>query len=94
MKIENVDLSYNVSYSYDTKDPTAARRKEVGFLYSKRCWDFGIRYVSDIIPVLKSTGISSVPEEYIYFTISLKPFMESRDDNPFFAFKLPQDEDN
>ena len=88
----NSHYRYHASYSYDTMDSLAARRKEVGFLYSKRCWDFGIRYVSDIRPVLKSTGISSVPEEYIYFTINLRPFMQTGN-NPFFAYKLPSKEE-
>lgn len=88
----NSHYSYNASYSYDTKDSLAARRKEFGFLYTKRCWDFGIRYVEDLRPVLKSDGIGSMPERYIYFTINLKPFMESGS-NPFFAFKLPEEEE-
>lgn len=84
---------FNAAYSYDIDDSSAARKKELGFLYTKRCWDFGIRYVEDLRPVLLTDGIGSLREKYIYFTISLRPFMESGN-NPFFAFKLPDSEES
>jgi LPS-assembly protein len=47
---------------------------EVGFLYSKRCWDFGLRYVENNRPVLRQNSITdSTFDKYIYFTIILKP---------------------
>ena len=91
----NSHYSYNIGYDYDL-NLNVEKRKEIGFLYTKRCWDFGIRYVENNRPVLQQIGgvtsISSIPEKYIYFTITLKPFMQSGENNPFFAFKLPEDE--
>ncbi len=81
--------TYKIAYDYDL-ELEVIKRKELGFIYSKRCWDFGIRYVQNNRPVLQNTlagGISNIPERYIYFTINLKPFMAS-ENNPFFAYKL------
>jgi len=35
---------YGAAYAYDFEH---ARKKgsEIGFVYTKRCWDFGLRYV-------------------------------------------------
>lgn len=85
--------TYRVAYDYDL-ELEVTKRKEIGFIYSKRCWDFGIRYVQNNRPVLQNTasgGISNIPERYVYFTINLKPFMASND-NPFFAYKLDDKE--
>ncbi len=85
--------TYKMAYDYDL-ELEVVKRKELGFVYSKRCWDFGIRYVQNNRPVLQNTragGISNIPERYIYFTINLKPFMASNN-NPFFAYKLDDKE--
>ncbi len=81
--------TYRMVYDYDL-ELEVVKRREIGFVYSKRCWDFGIKYVENNRPVLQNTsagGISNIPERYVYFTINLKPFMASND-NPFFAYKL------
>jgi len=75
------DLSYryNEHYKYFTKyaldvENNLKKYAEVGFLYSKRCWDFGLRYVENNRPVLLQGGkTDSVYDKYVYFTIIMKP---------------------
>ena len=77
----NADASYRYDrhYKYFTRyafdvENSIKKYAEVGFLYSKRCWDFGLRYVENNRPVLLNGGItSSVYDKYVYFTIALKP---------------------
>jgi len=77
----NADLSYRYDshYRYFTKyaidvENNIKKYAEVGFLYSKRCWDFGLRYVENNRPVLLNGGVtSSVYDKYVYFTIIMKP---------------------
>ncbi|MGB3960731.1 MAG: LPS assembly protein LptD [Sulfurimonas sp.] len=81
--------NYNRHYSYHTRydyDVESSQRKslEFGFLYKKRCWDFGIRYAENNIAVLANLangGQSSIYDRYVYFTIVLKPFMTSIKEN-------------
>ncbi len=77
----NMDASYryNKHYKYFTKyafdaENSIKKYAEVGFLYSKRCWDFGLRYVENNRPVLLQNGVTnSVFDKYVYFTIIMKP---------------------
>ena len=77
----NADASYRYDehYKYFTRyavdiENNIKKYAEVGFLYSKRCWDFGLRYVENNRPVLLQNGItSSVYDKYVYFTIIMKP---------------------
>ena len=75
----NVSYRYNDHYKYFAGynyDIEAGRKKssEVGFLYSKRCWDFGLRYVENTRPILTNNNLaSSIDDRYIFFTITLKP---------------------
>ena len=68
----NKRFQYFGKYSYDFE---YAKKKnvEVGFLYSKRCWDFGLRYIENNRPILTNNESASVYDRYIYFTIALKP---------------------
>lgn len=81
--------SYFIAYDYDL-ELQKQKRAEFGFLYSKRCWDFGMKYVENNRPVLDRTGnTQGIQERYIYFTISLKPFMSTGNtDSSLFAYKL------
>ena len=86
--------SYYFAYDYDL-ELKQKKRTEVGFLYSKRCWDFGMKYVENNRPVLNRQVLNSedetngITERYIYFTISLKPFMSTGSvDSSLFAYKL------
>ncbi|MCD4667726.1 MAG: LPS assembly protein LptD [Sulfurimonas sp.] len=84
--------SYHAAYDYDI-ELEIKKRAELGFLYSKRCWDFGITYAENNRPELGEDGITNNYEKYIYFTLALKPFMQSGGE-PFFAFKLPEDDND
>lgn len=74
--------SYHLSYNYDLEN-SLKKSAEIGFLYKKRCWDFGIRYLENIRPILTQTGSSSIADKYIYFTIALRPFMSSNRTSDF-----------
>ncbi|MFY9143367.1 LPS-assembly protein LptD [Sulfuricurvum sp.] len=59
--------------AYDYREDLL-KRSEIGFLYSQRCLDFGIRYVQNRRPVLtNNVNNNSVDDSYIFFTIILKP---------------------
>ncbi len=88
----NNHYSYHAAYAYDI-ERKIKKRVEIGFLYKKRCWDFGISYAENNSPELSSDGIDNSYEKYIYFTIVLKPFMQSGGE-PFFAMKLPDGDEN
>lgn len=50
------------------------KRSEIGFLYSQRCWDFGVRFVQNRRPILTYPSTSSVANDsYIFLTLILKP---------------------
>ena len=86
----NRHYSYYARYDYDLES-LERKSLEFGFLYKKRCWDFGIRYAENNRPILTDTGIaSSIYDRYIFFTIVLKPFMTSTQANgdSNFAFRL------
>lgn len=64
---------YFGSYAYDL-ERNEKKRVEVGFMYQKRCWDFGLRYVENNRPILRSGGSpDSVYDRYVYMTVMLKP---------------------
>ena len=68
---------------------------EIGFLYQKRCWDFGLRYVENNRPILNLSGISdSVYDRYIYLTLRLKPIMSPNSNASGFAYRLPDKSEN
>lgn len=59
--------------AYDYREDLM-KRSEVGFLYSQRCLDFGIRYVQNRRPILTNNATNnSVDDSYIFITIILKP---------------------
>ena len=71
--------SYKVKLDYDL-ETSLKKSEEIGFLYQKRCWDFGLKYVENNRPILtKDNRSSSVYDRYIYFTIVFKPFMRGGD---------------
>ncbi len=80
--------SFNGIYNYDTISHEA-KNKEIGFLYKKRCWDFGLRYSENRRPVLTTSGDSFVYDKYIYLTLVLKPLMQSSNAS-LFSYKIPQ----
>jgi len=72
----NNHYSFSALYNYDAISKTA-KTQEIGFMYKKRCWDFGIRYSESRRPILTNDVKSFVDERYIYFTILLKPLMNA-----------------
>ena len=85
----NKHYSYNFRYNYDI-ELQEKKNMEIGFLYKKRCWEFGIKYAEDNRPILDSSGQpASVYDKYIYFTITLKPFMQPSANSSAFVYKLP-----
>lgn len=76
--------SYKLVYNYDYQI-NQKKNLEVGFLYKKRCWDFGLKYVENNRP----TQYDSIYDRYVYFTILLKPFMQQRGTDNF-SYKLPE----
>ncbi|MDA7817036.1 LPS assembly protein LptD [Sulfurimonas sp.] len=89
---------YNKRYSYHFKmdydlDRSEKKSAEVGFLYSKRCWDFGLRYVENNRPVLDENGVSSaIYDRYIFMTVALKPVMSAGNKSSGFVYKIPDKE--
>ena len=63
---------YFTKVAYDVED-AVKKRMEIGFLYSKRCWEFGIRYVENNRPILTNNDAASIFDKYVYFTVALKP---------------------
>ncbi|MEA1917223.1 MAG: LPS assembly protein LptD [Campylobacterota bacterium] len=62
----------NATLDYDIHE-SVKKRFSLGFIYSKRCWDFGIEYVENNRPILTNNLTNSVYDKYIYFKIVLKP---------------------
>ena len=82
--------SFNAIYNYDLEEEQK-KSFEIGFLYQKRCWDFGIRYVENNRPVLTTVGEEkSIYDKYIYLSIVLKPFMKPDTDSSNISYKLPE----
>lgn len=86
----NEHYSYFMNYNYDIQS-SVKKRAEIGFLYKKRCWDFGIRFVEYNRPVLTKSGNvdNSIYDKYIFFTIVLKPIMSTGSGASEYAFTLP-----
>ncbi len=84
----NAHYSYSALYDYDLELKTK-KKAEIGFLYEKRCWNFGLRYAENNRPILTNNNqASSIYDRYIYFTVVLKPLMKPTASN-FFGLRLP-----
>jgi len=85
----NAHYSYNASYNYDIESKER-KSMSLGFIYTKRCWDFGISYTENNRPVLTTVGSanSSVYDRYIFLTIVLKPLMKENTGKSFLSYKL------
>lgn len=85
----NNHYSYNMAYNYDVEN-SLKKSVSVGFLYTKRCWDFGLKYLENNNPTLTTSGSTSSYDRYIYFTVNLKPLMSSGSTNSLFQYRLPE----
>ncbi len=84
----NEHYSYTAGLNYDL-EATTKKTLQVGFMYKKRCWDFGLKYVENNRPVLSSSG--NLYQRYLYFTIVLKPIMKpTAKANSAFTYRLPK----
>mgnify|MGYP002712985428 CR=1 FL=1 len=82
--------SYNFRLDYDLENRDK-KSFEIGFLYQKRCWDFGITYLENNRPILNQNGVSdSIYDRYIYLTIRLKPMMKPDRRLSGFVYRLPE----
>lgn len=91
----NASYNYNKHYSYSAiynYDIEAQQKKNfsIGFMYKKRCWDFGLRYSENRRPVLTNNGTADyIDDRYIYLTIVLKPLMQSNNASSFISYRFP-----
>lgn len=77
----NADIAYQYNRYYKIFGLVAydyhedlLKRSEIGFLYTQRCFDFGLRFVQNRRPILTNTnGNDSVDDSYIFITLILKP---------------------
>jgi len=89
----NRHYSFSALYNYDMESKEK-KSMSIGFMYKKRCWNFGIRYSENNRPVLGTNGTaSSIYDRYIYVTVVLKPLMQPNK-NSSFAYKLPNKQTN
>jgi LPS-assembly protein len=89
----NRHYSFSALYNYDLE---TKKKKSIslGFMYQKRCWDFGIKYSENNRPILTNSGESSIYDRYVYVTIILKPLMQPRKNSAFITYKLPNSQTN
>ena len=83
----NSHYSYMASFDYDLIQKTK-KQAQIGFLYDKRCWQFGLRYAENNRPILTNNEAKSIYDRYIYITILLKPIMKAGSSSNF-GFRLP-----
>jgi len=85
----NKHYSFDATYNYDM-EIQEKKSLSFGFMYKKRCWDFGVKYSENNRPILTNDGsASSVYDKFIYVTIVLKPFMQASKNSSFISYKLP-----
>jgi len=91
----SIRYKYDNHYSYSFRHDYDLERKEkkgfeIGFLYQKKCWDFGLTYLENNRPILNQYGASdSIYDRYIYITIRLKPIMAPDSKLSGFVYRLP-----
>ena len=83
----NEHYSYYASLNYDWEEQFK-KSSQVGFLYKKRCWEFGLKFLENTRPILTQNGTDSINDRYVYFTIVLKPLMKSGTTSNF-AMRMP-----
>lgn len=95
-------LTSSVNYDYDRHyslfgvynyDVILQKRKtaSIGFLYKKRCWEFGLKYSENTRPILDANGdASSINDRYLFLNIVLKPFMKTDKNSALLEYKLAE----
>jgi len=88
----NRHYSFSALYNYDL-ETKEKKSMSIGFMYKKRCWDFGIKYSENNRPILlENSESSSIYDRYLYITIVLKPLMQPSKNSSFITYKLPTQE--
>jgi len=83
----NHHYSFEASYNYDIENKER-KSASIGFMYKKRCWDFGVKYSENNRPILTNDATaSSVYDRFVYITVVLKPFMQSG--GSLISYRLP-----
>lgn len=87
----NKHYSYSAAYNYDL-EAKEQKSISVGFMYQKRCWDFGLRYSENRRPILTSSGEADfISDRFIYVTVILKPLMQANGDASFISYRFKED---
>ena len=73
-EFENFDIFANAGYDYREK---YFKTWQVGVDMQIRCFSFGVKYVSEIYPMLTSRGAEARDDKYILFTIQFIPLLSS-----------------
>ena len=86
----NKNYSFSALYNYDIEEQQQ-KSASIGFMYKKRCWDFGVRYAENRRPILTNNGSADfIDDRFIYLTVVLKPLMKStQDSSSFIGYRLP-----
>jgi LPS-assembly protein len=86
----NRHYSFMATYNYDWQN-RIKKSASIGFMYKKRCWDFGLKYAENRRPILTQGGESShIYDRFIYVTVVLKPLMQPSRNSSFISYKLPE----
>ena len=85
----NENYSYKASLNYDVQN-REKKSLEIGFMYKKRCWDFGLSFVENIRPVSVNNQMKQSPERFLMISVVLKPLMKSGGATSDFALRLPE----
>ncbi len=73
-EFESFDLFANVGYDYKEH---YLKTWQVGISTQIRCFSFGVKYVSEIYPMLTSRGAEARDDKYVLFTIEFIPLLSS-----------------
>ncbi|MCD6258439.1 MAG: LPS-assembly protein LptD, partial [Helicobacteraceae bacterium] len=85
----NDHYSYKASINYDIQSKEK-KSLEIGFMYQKRCWDFGLSFVENVRPLSVNNFIQKGPERFLMLSVVLKPLMKSGTASSDFALRLPE----
>jgi len=91
----SINYAYNEHYSYFAKldydlEQKFKKSSQIGFLYQKRCWEFGLKFLENTRPIITKSGTDSIDDRYLYFTVLLKPLMSTGSASSNFALRLPE----
>ena len=79
--------SFNALYNYDIQQDILKSRG-IGFLYTSKCLDFGMKYQENRRPVTTNKGNDFIDDRFIFLTLVLKPVMQNNGD-ALFKYQLP-----